>query len=347
MSVILKLSEESAAARDCPFCTQRRSTRLMALTVAQIAGANWSYRPLLLQELEQLAQGDYPIVRCDECGFVYASRLPSRDFLDYVYDKVIDTRAARQHSYSAGSMAIRMRYLAQFMPMLEGGRKVLDFGCGFGPTLTLLSRVESIDAHGFETSALRANELRLAGLANVHEEFDAVAAAAPFAGLILDNVLEHMPDPQQSVRLLARVCSPGALAYVSVPDMGARRLAIEVRRHADGHQTGMEINPWEHLNYFDLGHLDAMLGRAGFTPLRQMDLTYEVQTGLRPENDFSRRVRNALATSWRLAKYAITGDAIATPSVRFYRLDGGRPMSESKRSKPYQKSSEAPPGVSD
>ena len=42
-------------------------------------------------------------------------------------------------------------------------------------------------------------------------------ASNAFAGTFSTAVLEHLPDPQQAVAEMRRVCKPGALVYVEVP----------------------------------------------------------------------------------------------------------------------------------
>ena len=73
--------------------------------------------------------------------------------------------------------------------------------CGFGPTLELMNAVGSLSAVGFDTSALRINELHGRGL-QASLDIDEIRQAAPFAAVILDNVLEHTPDPRGALRLV-------------------------------------------------------------------------------------------------------------------------------------------------
>jgi SAM-dependent methyltransferase len=292
------------------------------MTAGEIARENWSYRADRIEHLCAAAPARFPLVRCLRCGFVYARLLPAQQFLHALYDEVIDLEAARAYSFGAESMGTRMEYLAHLLPMLPqkaaNGAAVLDFGCGFGPTLSLLANVAGLRVYGFETSAARVRELRERH-ASILDEPAQVDAAAPYDAIVLDNVLEHVPDPQACLQWLSRLCTPGGILHIGVPDVNATRLARTRADHRAGRPVGMDINPWEHLNYFDVDHLDRMASRCGFEPLRQSELGRDVATGLRPASRRYARLRNAAATGWRIARYVATGDAVRLTTRRLYR----------------------------
>lgn len=294
----------------------------MQLDTEQIFAANWSYRPAAREALGVADNDCFPIVECVSCGFIYAGLLPGMELLHGVYDLVIDEAAARRSNFSFGSLATRMSYLSTLMGLLSDASeitRILDFGCGFGPTLHLLRNIPEVSAVGYETSPLRIAELTNRNL-KVTDDLAEIGRLAPFSAVILDNVLEHVPDPKATLDLIRQWCGPGALLYISVPDaniehMRRQRLALE-----RGGIAAMDINPWEHLNYFDLKHLDSCLLKAGFSPLRQADLPESVTIGLRPDKSPMARLKNGLASMIRLLGYIREGDASSTVTRRFYRL---------------------------
>lgn len=313
--------------RSCPFCNSDRKTELFALSAAQIFAANWSYQTRRLSSLSLPEELTFPIARCLECSFVFASLLPDSEFLGTVYDEVIDDKTARSHSAGIESMTTRMRYLSRLLLLLQSNSvasAVLDFGCGFGPTLELLNAVGSVCACGFDTSALRINELRGKGL-QVSREIDEIRRFAPFAAVVLDNVLEHMPDPRGALRLVRSLCVDGAIVFVSVPNADISNLKRQALTLERGGLPSMEINPWEHLNYFDMTHLDRMMQSEGFAVLKQSEVPGEVEIGLRPGRRFTARFKNAAASSVRLFRYVFGGDPKSTVNARFYRCSSINP----------------------
>jgi SAM-dependent methyltransferase len=151
---------------------------------------------------------------------------------------------------------------------------------------------------------------------------DKLMAEGPFDMIVCDNVLEHLPDPAEAIGFLASVAVPGAALYVSVPDCDSRFVEAQVRAYRAGESLDMTLNPWEHLNYFDLAHLDGMLDRGGFKPISEFDLAGVVHIGLRRDAEFVPRLKNVCATGLRLVRYAMTGRALRSPNRTFYRFEG-------------------------
>ncbi len=83
----------------------------------------------------------------------------------------------------------------------------------------------------------------------------------------------------------------------------------------------MTLNPWEHLNYFTLEHLDSLMARGRFRRLAASVRVASPPVGLRAEGSIGARAGNALATTVRLARYVATGDVLATAEHAFYRRE--------------------------
>jgi hypothetical protein len=83
----------------------------------------------------------------------------------------------------------------------------------------------------------------------------------------------------------------------------------------------MTLNPWEHLNYFTLEHLDALMARIRFRRLTASDRAASPSIGLRAERSLGSRLRNGLASTLRLIRYVVDGDVLATAAHAFYRRE--------------------------
>ena len=307
--------------RNCPLCNSANRKTLIQVNGAGLVAANWSYQHEMFDDLGLSDSMVFPIEECTDCGFIYAGLMPSPDFLDWVYDCLIDIESARCEAFSCRSVANRMEYLTILIRLLERPSRVLDFGCGFGATLALLRNVEGMDVIGFDTSPARVQELKVWHPAVV-DNLEALRIQGPFAAVILDNVLKHVPDPRRTLAFIGEICAEGAVLYVSVPDVSRRYLGAQIALSRQAHSIGMDINPWEHLNFFDLPHLDRLLANAGFVALRQTSLPGEVRIGLRPEINLGARIKNSLASLIRLFRHALWGNALGTANLRFYRYRG-------------------------
>jgi len=152
--------------------------------------------------------------------------------------------------------------------------------------------------------------------------YDEVRRLGPFDAVVCDNVLEHMPMPSEAIAFLWSVTRPGAVLYVSVPNHDEAFIALQSELFSAGRALDMSLNPWEHLNYFDLAHLDGLLARGGFQPVARTSLPGEVRIGLRAEADLGRRIRNSLASALRLARYAMTMQTVRSVNEEFYVRSG-------------------------
>jgi SAM-dependent methyltransferase len=320
----MKTVPSGFAARRCPICDSSHGRTLLELEANAIFAANWSYRPETRETLSLTADQRFPIDECGECGFIYAALLPGDDFLEAIYEKVIDSQKARASNYLPANLAAKMDYLRTLFRLCAPGDesiRILDFGCGFGPALKLANAAPSIDAIGYETSQARLAELREEGLL-ASGDIEEIRSRAPFSAVILDNVLEHIAQPRDTLRLIKTMAAPGTVLFVSVPNLDRHNIAGQTHLVRENRPVSMDINPWEHLNYFDLAHLDRLLAEFSFVPYTQRELPAEVGIGLRPIQSGIGRIKNGLASIGRLASYAMTGDTRGSVTARFYELKG-------------------------
>lgn len=317
-----EVQDSRFARRACPCCRGIDAKPVFDLKAESFCQANWSYAASWAATLGIDPVARFPIQKCKACGFLYAGLEPSRDFLSDLYEKVIMHELNREANENAGSFSARMRYVADLLDLAPKRKrlKALDFGCGVGATLRLLSDA-GVKAIGFDNSDIRIGYVQNMGMQVVGDP-TVLKELGPFDIIVCDNVLEHLPDPVEAVRLFASVSVPGASVYVSVPNADDAFIVAQQRAVAIGCSVDMSLNPWEHLNYFDLYHLDRLLEIGGFRPIRSLSLPGSVDIGLRPETGFVRRLTNALMSTGRLARYAATGNGVRNPNRAFYRYVG-------------------------
>jgi tocopherol O-methyltransferase len=125
---------------------------------------------------------------------------------------------------------------------VSGAKKVVDVGCGIGGSSRHIAKKFGCKTEGITLSpyqAARANELAVEqGVANLSNFQVADALAMPFQDNSFDVVWslesgEHMPDKQQFVNELFRVCQPGG------------RIIIVTWCHRDLEVGETALKPWE------------------------------------------------------------------------------------------------------
>jgi SAM-dependent methyltransferase len=302
MSATDSLTE--AAARDCPACGGADRAEVARLAAEQFCKVNSTYRADFAAILGVRPDAVYPLVRCRGCGFVYAALLPPPAFLGRVYDEVIDPDRGFFESCSPGWVAHQLTLGGRLLGGLAGRYgedvhlKVLDFGCGYGALVRALGGPR-VSCRGFETSPRRLAYLRGQQLP-ASDSLEETAAEGPYHGVVLSDVLEHVPSPRETLALCRGLLADGGLLLVHVPDFGDRRLAAALADIPAGRQT-RELNPWEHLNYFSPASLRRMIEAAGF----RVPEPAAVDVGLRPGLRGGRRWGNALKSALRLARHAL------------------------------------------
>lgn len=309
--------------RVCPLCSTVDSECLLAIDVGDILNANWSYRKEFWDDLEKADHKTLSINKCVNCDFIFSAMLPSDEFLSFVYDQLIDINLARSESYCAGNLASRMKYLSMLLNLVDSPCKILDYGCGFGPTLALLKKIIGVVSIGYETSHARVRELRSSGYTIVDNEND-LLNFSPFHVVILDNVLEHVPEPHAVLSQIKKICTENALLYISVPSANQAYIRRQKVNKRQGKLIAMDVNPWEHLSYFSLRHLDNLLSQHGFRPLKSSEYGKEVEIGLRSEGRKISRLNNSIASMGRMVKYVVTGNGSQNINMRFYRKINSR-----------------------
>jgi SAM-dependent methyltransferase len=245
-------------------------------------------------------------VECSNCGFVYAGLLPDPEFLEAVYEKVIDPEKGLFESLKPEWVAHQLRLAALFLEDIsdvfprESGLAILDYGCGYGTLVKALSSAR-IRCVGFETSQRCKDHLRGSGM-TVFSDLDELQANGPFHGVVLSDVLEHVINPGEVLRTCQKLLVRSGLLCVSVPNFSRKVLRDTLASVKGGRSFTRGLNPWEHLNYFSADSLEKLVRSAGFVLRRPVG---PVDVGLRYGFHGWPRVRNAIASSIRLIRYVV------------------------------------------
>jgi 2-polyprenyl-3-methyl-5-hydroxy-6-metoxy-1,4-benzoquinol methylase len=145
---------------------------------------------------------------------------------------------------------------ARYLPVVPGGR-VLDVGCGSGDWLALMKemgwRVAGVD---FDQNAVKIAQERgldvvcgaLEQQKHPDDSFDAVT---------LNHVIEHVPNPIETVKECLRILKPGGTLVVLTPNASSAT-------HRIFKQDWRGLEPPRHLHIFSTRSLRDLHVRAGF-----------------------------------------------------------------------------------
>ena len=167
-------------------------------------------------------QGDYTLVECDRCGFLYLSPRPDAVEIarHYPADYPFYGSFYDQSSYiqAIGKYEMNKRYQVTANAAV-GGRDVLDVGCSVGDFLATM-RGHGWSVRGVEPDAGSAAQAREQHGIDVFNGYldDAPFEPGSFDAVTMWEVLEHTPRPVDTLRQIFELLRPGGAVVLSVPN---------------------------------------------------------------------------------------------------------------------------------
>lgn len=168
-----------------------------------------------------------------------------------------DARSERVHLISACLSAWQKRSLV-------GRPIILDSGCGDGVNLQLLGEWAATLSPpgvvvGLDRWTSRLGKATTAGSQLVQGDVLCLPLrTGSVSAVLISHVLEHIADPETALREILRVCEPGALVVIAVPNEGC--FLARIRNHA--FQRGI-LTSTDHVHFFTLRELTRLARGAG------------------------------------------------------------------------------------
>lgn len=211
-----------------------------------------------------------------EFGFISADPLPTEAELSEHYSSKYynaPSTATYQTGYSQDELeqkkirAELVVYSLSQLPDTLTGKTLFEVGCGEGFILDAAQKagmiVEGVDFT--DAGIMRMNpHLRDRMTAeNAYEYLErTIASGRTFDACVIQNVLEHVIDPDRMLGLLKSILKPNGLLLVNVPNdySALQELALQ-----KGYiERDFWFGPVEHLHYFNTENLPPYIGSKGF-----------------------------------------------------------------------------------
>lgn len=251
-------AEESGyrwVAQDCPVCETPPTRR-----IGRRGGA--AHREGLGVECE--------IWRCRSCGLLFPNPMPvPTGGLDQHYDELPDDYF-QNHDLDAKDQSAKE--LLRQAEQLTGGRgRLLDIGAGRGELLRVAAQ-SGWTVTGIEPSpSFAAYAAQYSGVPIRREPLERCGFdEKSFDVVILGAVLEHLYNPNETIREIARILRPGGALFIDVPNeeglyFRVGNLYQRLRRRDWVVNTAPTFSPF-HLFGFGPRSLRALLGKHDFRP---------------------------------------------------------------------------------
>jgi SAM-dependent methyltransferase len=205
------------------------------------------------------------VVRCTGCGLSYVDPRPDAAAITRMYleESYYHNRNASAFGYPdyVGERAQLALLFAERLHDIERLRRVpgrlLDVGCAVGVLLEI-ARTRGWDAQGVDVSDFAVARCREQGFRVHHGDLaSARFADESFDVAVLDDTIEHLPDPRAVIAELRRVLVPGGLLTMNTPNEAGWLRRLQGARW-------FHYKPPEHLYYFSPATLGRLLEESGF-----------------------------------------------------------------------------------
>lgn len=204
----------------------------------------------------------FDFVRCRQCGLVYVNpRIKEEALIQHYNDKDTFNDLAIKFMDSPKQREVNRALYDVFFSKLESvklGAKFLDVGCSAGFLLDY-ARSQGYEVHGLELNEqaceFAAKSYGVYPQKKLLEDCD--YSDNSFDVISMIGVVEHLPHPLQTLKIVHRLLKPGGVFIGQVPNV--QSLVVMVLHDLSRTFTGRD-----HLAYYSQQTLQALLAKVGF-----------------------------------------------------------------------------------
>ncbi|MDG1252900.1 MAG: class I SAM-dependent methyltransferase [Schleiferiaceae bacterium] len=173
-----------------------------------------------------VSQDDFEIIQCASCNFKRTSPRPDQKHIGRYYD----SPAYKSHNETSKGLfdvlynflrdraaRKKAKFLSQRGPSESKIRNLLDVGCGIGVFLEA-AKNDKWGVFGVEISENARKQAENRINQPVFEKLEQLPAEQKFDGITLFHVLEHLPEPLETMKALYAKATPGACLLLALPN---------------------------------------------------------------------------------------------------------------------------------
>jgi len=234
------------AQRKCPICDESRVQILYTFS-------------MFLPEAIPLA-GDYAVVSCSKCGFVYQDSRAT--LLDYENYYTYFNKYGAAPTITEETLELFGHYKGIFDAVVKKDARILDVGCAGGILLDFLKESGYNKVAGLDPSEDCVKKMSDRGIESYLGSIYSVNPAIPgksFDLIILSGVMEHLFDVQKAVQTLDRYLEDSGKIFIGVPDAA---------RYGDYFNSFSYYFNFEHINHFSNTSLNNLMLKFKYVNVR-------------------------------------------------------------------------------
>jgi 2-polyprenyl-3-methyl-5-hydroxy-6-metoxy-1,4-benzoquinol methylase len=213
---------------------------------------------------DALTRGVFTLVRCRRCALIYLNPRPRADRIQAWYPREYCCFAQLPPPNPLMRLfydVLARRRAREVLRHLPEDGVALDFGCGTGHWLDAVAarrrprqRLVGIDPNEAAIAAVRARGLE--GHVGAEEALARAVAPGSVDVVLLNHVIEHVPDPRATLRALADVLRPDGVILGATPNASAWDAALFGASWVGWHVP-------RHFTVFDPRTFARLVGEAG------------------------------------------------------------------------------------
>jgi 2-polyprenyl-3-methyl-5-hydroxy-6-metoxy-1,4-benzoquinol methylase len=165
----------------------------------------------------------WSVWECRACTHQFINPQPSWQELEPYYSSSYNSYKPQHGSVLSDEQEIELakqRGSFRHIPLPEN-KRVLDVGCGGGRFLRICKKLGAIEL-GVEPSKFGAQSARGQGLNIFEGTLESYVEQAPvgteFDVITASHVVEHLPDPVETLRAMRQVLAPDGFIWIAVPN---------------------------------------------------------------------------------------------------------------------------------
>ncbi len=265
---------------------------------------------------------EFHLARCIHCGHLMTHpRLHESELADlygtfYPREKILASDVVAQAKQVTSSFARQRRWWQgtdnQGQYNVRPGDRMLDIGCGSGVSL-LSAQLLGAQAWGIEADPNVGRLAQELGLA-IHQGslHDQPFADVDFDLIVLNQVVEHIPEPDKALLEIKGRLAPGGRVLLVFPNIGSLWCRLSGPRWINWHV------PY-HQHHFTLASFTRMAMRCGFRVARFRTITPNGWTLLQIRASRQSIVRGEVNPMWRVKAPSRIADNFAPESLVAWR----------------------------
>ena len=206
-------------------------------------------------------EGDIKIKKCRSCGHHWYEWLPEKNLIIKMYD--FHTR--KNKKFNQRTFINKEKYIFKEINLLKNNFRnakisFLDYGSGMGLWTKIADKLD-LETYAFEPSVKRSLESKIHVIYNLRDIKD-----IKFDIINLEQVLEHIVDPEKVLKDLIKVSKLNTLFRIRVPNLSRSKEGKNLYKEWPYNGKNMHtLSPYEHIHGFTQKSLLMLCKNSGFS----------------------------------------------------------------------------------